>query len=44
MKFYLLFFSSEEISLVGLTMMGQFSGHHVRIPYKDIDYLKVKKG
>ncbi|AEB30762.1 hypothetical protein CAR_c21050 [Carnobacterium sp. 17-4] len=44
MKFYLLFFSSEEISLVGLTMMGQFSDHHVRIPYKDIDYLKVKKG
>lgn len=44
MKFYLLFFSSDEIILVGLTMMGQFSGDHARIPYEDIDYLKVKKG
>ena len=44
MQYYLLFFTSEEIILVGLTMMGQFSGNHIRIPYEDIDYLKVKKG
>lgn len=44
MQYYLLFFSSEEISLVGLTMMGQFSGKHIQIPYEDIEYLKVKKG
>ena len=44
MQYYLLFFSSAEITLVGLTMMGQFSDNHIRIPYEDIEYLKVKKG
>ncbi len=24
-------------------MIGQFSGKHIRIPYKDIEYLKEKR-
>ncbi|ALV22621.1 hypothetical protein [Carnobacterium antarcticum] len=44
MSHFLLVFSPEEIVLVGLTLMGDFADTYVRIPRKDIELSKAKKG
>lgn len=41
---FLLFFSSEEIILIALTLKGDFSAEHVRTPRENIESFKVKKG
>ena len=44
MHHFLLVFSSEELVLVGLTAMGNFSGTDISIPWEDLESFRVKKG
>lgn len=44
MEHFLLIFTKEEVVLVGLTLMGDFSDSYIRIPRKDIELFHAKKG
>lgn len=41
---FLIFVSSEEVILIGLTLTGDFSDDNIRISRKDIETFKIKKG
>lgn len=43
-KNFLIYFSSEEIILIGITTLGDFSQTIIKIPMNDITHLNLKKG